>query len=54
MKALLEAGADPDARVKGHPWFMVYSDCGNGNCGLSNVTGSTPSGARRTARTSKR
>ena len=41
MKALLEAGADPDARVKGHPWFMVYSDCGNGNCGLSNVTGST-------------
>jgi ankyrin repeat protein len=42
MKALLEAGADPDARVKGHPWFMVYSDCGNSNCGLSNVTGSTP------------
>ena len=42
MKALLEAGADPNARTKGHPWFMVYSDCGNGNCGLSNVTGSTP------------
>jgi ankyrin repeat protein len=41
MKALLEAGADPDARVKGHPWYMVYSDCGNANCGLSNVTGST-------------
>ena len=41
MKALLEGGADPDARVKGHPWFMVYSDCGNANCGLSNVTGST-------------
>ena len=41
MKALLEAGADPDARVKGHPWYMVYSGCGNGNCGLSNVTGST-------------
>src|SRR6185503_11481425 len=38
MKALLEAGADPDARVKGHPWYMVYSDCGNANCGLSNVT----------------
>jgi ankyrin repeat protein len=41
MKALLEAGADPNARVKGHPWYMVYSDCGNSNCGLSNVTGST-------------
>jgi ankyrin repeat protein len=41
MKALLEAGADPNARVTGHPWFMVYSDCGNANCGLSNVTGST-------------
>jgi ankyrin repeat protein len=41
MTALLEAGADPNARVKGHPWYMVYSDCGNANCGLSNVTGST-------------
>ncbi len=41
MKALLEAGADPDVRVKGHPWYMVYSDCGNANCGLANVTGST-------------
>jgi ankyrin repeat protein len=41
MKALLEGGADPDARVKAHPWYMVYSDCGNANCGLSNVTGST-------------
>ena len=42
IKALLEGGADPNARIKGHPWFMVYSDCGNGNCGLANVTGSTP------------
>jgi ankyrin repeat protein len=42
MKALLEAGADVDARVKGHPWYMTYTGCGNGNCGLSNVTGSTP------------
>jgi uncharacterized protein len=41
MKALLEGGADPDARVKAHPWYMVYSDCGNANCGLSNVSGST-------------
>jgi ankyrin repeat protein len=41
MKALLEAGADVDARVKGHPWYMTYTGCGNGNCGLANVTGST-------------
>ena len=41
MKALLEAGADADARVKGHPWYMTYTGCGNGNCGLANVTGST-------------
>ena len=41
MKALLDAGADPNARVRAHPWYMVYTDCGNGNCGLANVTGST-------------
>jgi ankyrin repeat protein len=41
MKALLEAGADVNARVKGHPWYMTYTGCGNGNCGLANVTGST-------------
>jgi uncharacterized protein len=41
MKALLEAGADPDARVRVHPWYMVYTGCGNGNCGLTSVVGST-------------
>ncbi len=41
MKALLEAGADPDARVTGHPWYMVYTDCGNRNCGLADSTGAT-------------
>ena len=41
MKALLEKGADPDARVTGHPWYMVYTDCGNRNCGLADSTGST-------------
>ena len=41
MKALLEAGADPDARIKVHPWYMVYTGCGNGNCGLTNTVGST-------------
>ena len=41
MESLLEAGADPDARTEGHPWYMVYTGCGNGNCGLVNTTGST-------------
>jgi ankyrin repeat protein len=41
MKALLAAGADPDARLKSHPWFLVYSGCGNRNCGLADTSGST-------------
>ena len=41
MEALLETGADPDARLTKHPWYMVYTGCGNGNCGLVNTDGST-------------
>jgi ankyrin repeat protein len=41
MKALLEAGADPDARLRSHPWYMVYTGCGNRNCGLADTSGST-------------
>ncbi|MBI1873332.1 MAG: ankyrin repeat domain-containing protein [Acidobacteria bacterium] len=41
MKLLLDAGADPNARIKVHPWYMVYSGCGNRNCGLSDTAGST-------------
>ena len=41
MKAMLEAGADPNARVRVHPYYMVYTGCGNGNCGLTSVVGST-------------
>src|SRR5258706_6003708 len=41
MKALLAAGADPDARIKTHPWYLVYSGCGNRNCGLADTSGST-------------
>ena len=41
MAALLDAGADPDARVTRHPWYMVYSGCGNRNCGLVDTQGST-------------
>jgi len=41
MKALLDAGADPNARLRSHPWYMVYSGCGNRNCGLADNSGST-------------
>ena len=41
MKALLEAGADPDVRLTVHPWYMEYSGCGNSNCGLVNTEGAT-------------
>ena len=41
MEALLDAGADPDARLTRHPWYMVYSGCGNRNCGLVETEGST-------------
>ena len=41
MAALLKAGADPDVRLTRHPWYMVYSGCGNRNCGLVDTEGST-------------
>ena len=41
MRALLEAGADPDVRLTVHPWYMEYSGCGNSNCGLVNTEGAT-------------
>lgn len=41
MEALLEAGAKPNVRLTRHPWYMVYSDCGNANCGLEDTAGST-------------
>jgi uncharacterized protein len=42
MTALLDAGADPNARLTKHPWYMVYTGCGNQNCGLEDTEGSTP------------
>ena len=41
MLGLLDAGADPDARLTRHPWYMVYSGCGNRNCGLVDTEGAT-------------
>jgi hypothetical protein len=41
MEALLKAKADPNVRTNVHPWYMVYTGCGNGNCGLEDTQGST-------------
>lgn len=41
MEALLAAGADVDHRITKHPWYMVYTGCGNGNCGLIDTQGAT-------------
>lgn len=41
MEALLEAGADANHRITMHPWYMVYTGCGNGNCGLIDTNGGT-------------
>ena len=41
MEALLKAGADVNHRIASHPWIMVYTGCGNRNCGLADTSGST-------------
>jgi ankyrin repeat protein len=41
MEALLKAGADVNGRIIAHPWIMVYTGCGNRNCGLADTSGST-------------
>jgi uncharacterized protein len=41
MEALLKAGADVNARITAHPWIMVYTGCGNRNCGLADTSGSS-------------
>jgi ankyrin repeat protein len=41
LEALLKKGANPNVRTEQHPWYMVYTGCGNGNCGLEDTSGST-------------
>ena len=42
MMALLKAGANPNARLKQQFWYFSYNNCGNANCGLENIDGTTP------------
>jgi hypothetical protein len=41
MQALLDKGASVNHRIASHPWYLVYTGCGNRNCGLADTTGST-------------
>jgi ankyrin repeat protein len=41
MQALLDKGANPNHRIGSHPWYLVYTGCGNRNCGLADTSGST-------------
>ena len=41
MQGLLKAGANPNVRIKQHLWYFAYNNCGNANCGLENLEGTT-------------
>jgi ankyrin repeat protein len=41
MQALVDKGANVNHRIASHPWYLVYTGCGNRNCGLADTTGST-------------
>jgi len=41
MEALLKAGANPNTRVTQQPWYFAFNNCGNANCGLENLEGTT-------------
>ena len=42
MTALLEKGADPNVRLSSQPWYFAFNNCGNQNCGLEDLEGTTP------------
>jgi uncharacterized protein len=41
-QALIKKGADVNAKLKRQPWYFSYNNCGNANCGLENIDGTTP------------
>jgi ankyrin repeat protein len=42
MAALITAGADVNVRLRKNLWFFGYNNCGNANCGLEYLDGTTP------------
>lgn len=41
MDALLKVGAKPNTRLTSQFWYFAYNNCGNANCGLENLEGTT-------------
>lgn len=41
MKTLLDHKANPNVRLTQQPWYFAYNNCGNANCGLENIEGTT-------------
>jgi ankyrin repeat protein len=41
MEALLKKGANPNVRLTAQPWYFAFNNCGNANCGLENIEGTT-------------
>jgi ankyrin repeat protein len=42
MDSLIGRGADVNARIKKQPWYFAFNNCGNPNCGLESIDGTTP------------
>jgi ankyrin repeat protein len=42
MQLLLEHGADPNVRLTKELWYFAFNNCGNANCGLEYIEGTTP------------
>ena len=42
MDSLIKRGADVNARIKKQPWYFAFNNCGNPNCGLESIDGTTP------------
>ena len=42
MDALISKGADVNVRLKKNLWYFGYNNCGNANCGLEYLDGTTP------------
>ncbi len=42
MQAIIKAGADVNVRMKKNLWFFAFNNCGNANCGLEMLDGTTP------------
>lgn len=40
--AMIKAGADVNVRLKKNLWFFAFNNCGNANCGLEMLDGTTP------------